>query len=144
MALVTCHRDDAILSQSPNISEFKDEWVDLQREIDHYNTIIEWDDMWDTETAKKWFKKGHRLFLFKQEDKIQGWVWVFTTKEFRHLYVNPQYRNLKNAKDLLSTVGYIVSKDWAKWWAQIDDWNLGTWLVVRGIGWKKVVDFHDN
>ena len=25
MALVTCHRDDAILSQSPNISEFKDE-----------------------------------------------------------------------------------------------------------------------
>ena len=96
MALVTCHRDDAILSQSPNISEFKDEWVDLQREIDHYNTIIEWDDMWDTETAKKWFKKGHRLFLFKQEDKIQGWVWVFTTKEFRHLYVNPQYRNLKN------------------------------------------------
>ena len=144
MALVTCHRDDAILSQSPNISEFKDEWVDLQIEIDHYNTIIEWDDMWDIETAKRWFKKGHRLFLFKQEDKIQGWVWVFTTKEFRHLYVNPQYRNLKNAKDLLSTVGYIVSKDWAKWWAQIDDWNLISWSVVKGIGWKKVIDFHDN
>ena len=68
MAIVSCHRDDANLNQSPNISEFKDEWEDLQREIDHYNTIIEWDEMWDIETAKRWFKKGHRLFLFKQEN----------------------------------------------------------------------------
>jgi hypothetical protein len=144
MAIVSCHRDDAILNQSPNISEFKDEWDDLQREIDYYNTIIKWDEMWDIETAKKWFKKGHRLFLFKQENKIQGWMWVFTTKEFRHLYVNPQYRNVKNARDLISTAGYIVSKNWAKWWAHIDDWNLGAWWVARGIGWKKVIDFHDN
>ena len=144
MALVTCHRDDAKHRQSPNISEFDNEWDDLQREIDYYNTIIEWDDMWDVETARKWLKKGHRLFLFKPKDKIKGWMWVFTTKEFRHLYVNPQYRNLKNAKDLVASVGYIISKQWAKWWAQIDDWNLISWSVVKGVGWKKVIDFHDD
>mgnify|MGYP003669890916 FL=1 len=101
MAIVSCHRDDAILNQSPNISEFKDEWDDLQREIDYYNTIIKWDEMWDIETAKKWFKKGHRLFLFKQDDKIQGWMWVTTRKEFGCLYINPTYRNVKNARDLV-------------------------------------------
>ncbi len=144
MALFTCHRDDAELRQSPKVSEFDNEWDDLQREIDHFNTIIEWDEMWDLETARKWFKKGHRLFLFKPKDKIKGWLWVFTTKEWRHLYINPQYRNVENARDLIASVHYVISKQYAKWWGYSDDWNLGTWLVIRGIGWKKVIDFTDD
>ena len=95
-------------------------------------------------TARKWFKKGHRLFLFKPKDKIKGWLWVFTTKEWRHLYINPQYRNVENARDLIASVHYVISKQCAKWWGYSDDWNLGTWLVIRGIGWKKVIDFTDD
>ena len=144
MALVTCHRDDAKHRQSPNISEIDNEWDDLQREIDYYNTIIEWDDMWDVETAKKWLQRGDRLFLFKPNGKVKGWLWATTRKEIKALYINPKYRNVENARDLVATVGYELSKDWAKWWGHIEDWNLGTWLVVRGIGWKKVIDFHDE
>ena len=56
--------------------------------------------MWDVETHRKWLKKGHRLFLFKPKDKIKGWMWVTTRKEFGCLYINPNYRNVENARDL--------------------------------------------
>ena len=149
MALCTCHRDDAKHRQSPNISEFKvyhgkERWDDLQREIDYYNTIIEWDDMWDLEIAQKWLQRGDRLFLFKPNGKVKGWLWVTTRKEIKALYINPKYRNVENARDLLATAGYEISKKWAIWWAHVEDWNLGMWYVAMAVGWKKVIDFHDD
>ena len=74
--------------------EIDDEWYHLQDEIDYFNTIINWSDMWDLHEARRRLDNGWKLYLFKPDETIKGWMWLNTnTKEVCNGYVNPLYRS---------------------------------------------------
>lgn len=48
---------------------------DVQKTIDNFNNIIEWDEMFTTTEVKIRLEKGHKLFIFYNEDILIGHFW---------------------------------------------------------------------
>ena len=47
---------------------FDGEWNLLQDEVDHFNTIINWNGMWDLDDARDRLSQGWKFVVFKPDD----------------------------------------------------------------------------
>ena len=139
-------------SQESNLCpEFDYDLYSLQREIDYFNSIIEYDDMWDLHDAQNRLKTGWKLVVFrpksevysahnpKQDDVIQGWGWLNTNnKEICNVYVNPKYRNKGIGVEIINSL-HRYCQDWDKWWSQSDDWNKPAHKMLLNCNYKSIL-----
>ena len=136
MLFVIDRKDAEVSDLCPEIDG---EWYHLQDEIDYFNTIINWSDMWDLHEARRRLDNGWKLYLFKPDETIKGWMWLNTnTKEVCNGYVNPLYRNKGIGVELLNSA-HRGCLDWKKWWCQSEDWNKPAHQLIINCNYKMIL-----
>ena len=119
--------------------EIDGEWYHLQDEIDYFNSIINWSDMWDLHEAHRRLDNGWKLYVFKPDETIKGWMWLNTNnKEVCNGYVNPLYRS-KGIGVELTNSAHRDCLDWEKWWCQSDDWNKPAQQMIINCNYKMIL-----
>ena len=135
--LFVINRKDAEVSDL--CPEIDGEWYHLQDEIDYFNTIINWSDMWDLHEAHRRLDNGWKLYVFKPDETIKGWMWLNTNnKEVCNGYVNPLYRN-KGIGVELTNSAHRGCLDWEKWWCQSDEWNKPAQQMIINCNYKMIL-----
>ena len=136
MLFVIDRKDAEVSDLCPEIDG---EWYHLQDEIDYFNTIINWSDMWDLHEAHRRLDNGWKLYVFKPDETIKGWMWLNTNnKEVCNGYVNPLYRN-KGIGVELTNSAHRGCLDWEKWWCQSDDWNKPAQQMIINCNYKMIL-----
>ena len=69
--------------------ELDGEFYLLGDEIEYFNSIIDYDDMWDLHEAHRRLDNGWKLVIFKPDGTIKGWGWLNTCL----LYTSPSPRD---------------------------------------------------
>ena len=136
MLFVIDRKDAEVSDLCPEIDG---EWYHLQDEIDYFNTIINWSDMWDLHEAHRRLDNGWKLYVFKPDETIKGWMWLNTNnKEVCNGYVNPLYRN-KGIGVELTNSAHRGCLDWEKWWCQSDEWNKPAQQMIINCNYKMIL-----
>ena len=135
--LFVLDRNDAEVSHL--CPEVDGEWYHLQDEIDYFNSIINWSDMWDLHEAHRRLDNGWKLYVFKPDETIKGWMWLNTNnKEVCNGYVNPLYRNKGIGVELLNSA-HRGCFDWKKWWCKSEDWNKPAHQLIINCNYKMIL-----
>ena len=136
MLFVIDRKDAEVSDLCPEIDG---EWYHLQDEIDYFNTIINWSDMWDLHEAHRRLDNGWKLYVFKPDETIKGWMWLNTNnKEVCNGYVNPLYRNRGIGVELTNSA-HRGCLDWEKWWCQSDEWNKPAQQMIINCNYKMIL-----
>ena len=136
MLFVIDRKDAEVSDLCPEIDG---EWYHLQDEIDYFNSIINWSNMWDLHEAHRRLDNGWKLYVFKPDETIKGWMWLNTNnKEVCNGYVNPLYRN-KGIGVELTNSAHRGCLDWEKWWCQSDDWNKPAQQMIINCNYKMIL-----
>ena len=136
MLFVIDRKDAEVSDLCPEIDG---EWYHLQDEIDYFNSIINWSDMWDLHEAHRRLDNGWKLYVFKPDETIKGWMWLNTNnKEVCNGYVNPLYRN-KGIGVELTNSAHRGCLDWEKWWCQSDEWNKPAQQMIINCNYKMIL-----
>ena len=136
MLFVIDRKDAEVSDLCPEIDG---EWYHLQDEIDYFNSIINWSNMWDLHEAHRRLDNGWKLYIFKPDETIKGWMWLNTNnKEVCNGYVNPLYRN-KGIGVELTNSAHRGCLDWEKWWCQSDDWNKPAQQMIINCNYKMIL-----
>ena len=136
MLFVIDRKDAEVSDLCPEIDG---EWYHLQDEIDYFNSIINWSNMWDLHEAHRRLDNGWKLYIFKPDETIKGWMWLNTNnKEVCNGYVNPLYRN-KGIGVELTNSAHRGCLDWEKWWCQSDEWNKPAQQMIINCNYKMIL-----
>ena len=136
MLFVIDRKDAEVSDLCPEIDG---EWYHLQDEIDYFNTIINWSDMWDLHEAHRRLDNGWKLYVFKPDETIKGWMWLNTNnKEVCNGYVNPLYRNKGIGVELVNSA-HRGCLDCEKWWCQSEDWNKPGHQMIINCNYKMIL-----
>ena len=136
MLFVIDRKDAEVSDLCPEIDG---EWYHLQDEIDYFNTIINWSDMWDLHEAHRRLDNGWKLYVFKPDETIKGWMWLNTNnKEVCNCYVNPLYRNKGIGVELINST-HRYCQDWESWWCHSEDWNEPAHKMLLNCGYERII-----
>ena len=95
--------------------------------------------MWDLHEAHRRLDNGWKLYIFKPDETIKGWMWLNTNnKEVCNGYVNPLYRN-KGIGVELTNSAHRDCLDWEKWWCQSEDWNKPAHELIINCNYKMIL-----
>ena len=118
---------------------FDNEIHHLQDEIDHFNTIINWNGMWDLNGVRDRLSQGWEFVVFKPDDTIKGWCWLDTIKkEVCNCYVNPLYRNKGIGVELINST-HRYCQDCERWWCHSEDWNEPAHKMLLNCGYERII-----
>ena len=125
---------------SDNIFLFNNNFTQLQKGIDTFNSEIEWDDMWTINIAKDRLQNNWKLLVLIIDNKICGWNWLdYNNKQTHNLYVSKKYSNkgwgLKLKKSMLF-LAQELKIDKLK--CKVDDWNLNSIRVQEKCGYTRM------
>lgn len=105
---------------------------DIQTTIDNFNSLYEWSEMFDEEEVDKRLKKGHRFFIYYQEDLVVGHCWVDPNYmgEFDiyvyNIYVDKRYHD-KSISDSIVYFTIMADKLFSEGYkilhGDVDDWH---------------------
>lgn len=127
-------------NNSNNIFLFNNNFTELQKGIDTFNSEIEWDDMWTTNIAKDRLRKNWKLLVLIIDNKICGWLWLdYNNKHTHNLYVSKKYSNKGWGGKLVKSMLFLAQElkiDKLK--CVVDDWNLNSIRVHEKCGYTRV------
>ena len=120
-------------------SDIDDEFYLLGDEIEYFNSIIDYYDMWDLHEAHRRLDNGWKLVVFKPDESIKGWGWLNTNnKEICNIYVNPLYRSKGIGVEIVNSL-HRHCQDYEKWWAQSDEWNKAAHQMFKNCNYKIIL-----
>ena len=95
--------------------------------------------MWDLHEAHRRLDNGWKLYLFKPDETIKGWIWLNTNnKEVCNCYVNPLYRNKGIGVELINST-HRYCQDWESWWCHSEDWNEPAHKMLLNCGYERII-----
>lgn len=118
---------------------------DIETTIDNFNSLYQWDEMFDVDEVSKRLEKGHRFFIFYQEDLVVGHCWANPiSMEDKNIYVynifiDKRYHD-KNISDSIVYFSILADKLFSEGYliihADVDEWHKKSQSFCERLGFK--------
>lgn len=120
---------------------------DIQTTIDNFNSLYQWDEMFNEDKVGERLQSGHRFFIFYQEDLVVGHCWVDPKSMsdsniyVYNIFIDKRYHD-KSISD--STVYFSIladklfSEGYKTIHADVDDWHKNSQSFCDRLGFKSV------
>lgn len=113
----------------------------IQHCIDLFNFEINWDNMFNIQTALDRIEKGDKMFLSYYKNEIVGYCWLkcidFTTHYIYNVFIKTtNYSRMYGATDMLFYVIQNYTNNIIL--ANIDNWNIKSINVFTKLGFRPI------
>lgn len=120
---------------------------DIETTIDNFNSLYQWDGMFNQEDVTERLENGHRFFIFYQEDLVVGHCWVDPVSMSENniyiynIFVDKRYHD-KSVSDSTVYLSILSSKLFSEGYdaihSDIDDWHKKSQSFFERLGFKLV------
>tara|TARA_B100000530_G_C15891219_1_gene461512 strand:- start:630 stop:1070 length:441 start_codon:yes stop_codon:yes gene_type:complete len=107
---------------------------EIQQGIDSFNSELDWDDMWDILDAYERLEAGEKLYLYRPENYVIGYVWFKEDLLYNAFMHSSRKKGI--SKRFFSRAIIMNSYETTKLF--VKDWN------VKAIRFWKKIGFIEN
>lgn len=116
---------------------------DIQTTIDNFNSLYQWDEMFDEDKVGERLENGHRFFIFYQEDLVVGHCWFDPNNIYVYnVFVDKRYhdKTISDSTVYLTIVAdKIFSEGYEKIHVEVDDWHKKSQSFFERLGFNSNV-----